>query len=560
MSGAQQSRNVVASGKRMMGPMRTKTLLPALVAALVASCALAASSASAALPANQAQWIDGNISSASGLSCLGPIGGTLYEQQVGGFTGYWGKPDTTYPKVGDLYWGHVYYQSLGLGCGLGIHGVQVEVNLPAGTQLAIDPASTDPAMKLRCFGTNTQNQTSNLTDQPWQHPSNPTIKGKYCESTKTYTGGNGTILSYALVGQGQSFELIFPLRSTKKLAGIAEPANASRMTASITDSAADSVAQPYQWNFVGDRPVEADCPANGPTAASSITNTTAHTKNFMCNWYRSGKASIELGEGASGPYQVSSQQYTVPNNTQGFTIDQDWNGMTPGTTYHWRLKFVDDKGTPNSPGDDQTYYSADKTFTTTGTRPTTPPTTPPGPGNGGTQTGNGGQTGTGGQQTPGNDTPGGQTPNGGGDTGQQQLDQKQDQQQQQQQDQQQNPPKDGLAPVLTATVGKVKLGDVLKKGLSAAASCNEACSVRAQLQVDAKTAKKLKLGKVATVIGSGNASASGAGKLTVPVKLTAKAKKALKKQKSLKATLILSGTDSAGNAAKPVSKTVTLKR
>jgi hypothetical protein len=536
--------------------MRTKTFLPALAAAL-ATCALAASTASAAPPANQAQWIDGNISSAYGLSCLGPIGGTLYEQQVGGFTGYWGKPDATYPKVGDLYWGHVYYQSLGLGCGLGIHGVQVEINLPAGTQLAIDPASTDPAMKLRCFGTNTQNQTSNLTDQPWQHPSNPTIKGKYCESTKTYTGGNGTILSYALVGQGQSFELVFPLRSTKKLSGIAEPNNASRMTATITDSAADSTASPYQWDFVGDRPIEPDCPANGPTAASQITNTTAHTKNFMCNWYRSGKASIELGEGASGPYQVSSQQYDVANNGQGFTIDQDWMGMTPGTTYHWRLKFVDDKGTPNNAADDQTYYSADKTFTTTGTRPTTPPPGGPGAGQGGSQTGTGGsQTGTGGSQTPGD-----QTPAGGGDNQQQQnLDQKQEQQQQQQQQQQQNPPKDGVAPVLTATLGKVKLGDVLKKGLPATVSCSEACSVRAQLQVDAKTAKKLKLGKVATVIGAGNASAPGAGKLTVPVKLTAKAKKALKKQKSLKVKLIVSATDSAGNAAKPVSKTVTLKR
>src|SRR5437764_1096401 len=100
--------------------MRTKTFLPALVAALVVTCALATSSASAA-PANQAQWIDGNIGEASGISCLGPIGGTTYEAQVGGYTGYWGKPDTTYPKVGDLYWGHTYYTSLGLGCGLGIH-------------------------------------------------------------------------------------------------------------------------------------------------------------------------------------------------------------------------------------------------------------------------------------------------------------------------------------------------------------------------------------------------------------------------------------------------------
>ena len=537
--------------------MPTKRFLPALVAALVATCAMATSAAPASAAGEQ--WIDGNTATASGLSCLGPIGGTLYQQQVGGYTGYWGKTDASYPKVGDLYWGHVYYQSLGLGCGLGIHGVQVEINLPAGTELAIDPAQAAQGMTIRCFGTNTQGQTSNVTDQSWQHPGDPSIRGKYCESARTYVGPNGTIISYAIVGQGQAMEIIFPLRSTRKLSGIAEPNNASRMTAYITDSAADSVAQPYQWNFVGDRPVEAECPANGPTVASAITNTTAHTKNSMCNWHRTGKASVELGEASTGGYQVSSQQFNVPANAQGFGIDQDWNGLTPGTTYHWRLKFVDDKGTPNNPGDDQTYYSQPKTFTTTGTRPTTPPNTTPGAGNGGTTTG-------GGTTTPGTGTPGGNQDPGQqtGNTGDQQqnqqqqnLDQKQDQQQQDQQNQQQ---RDGTAPALTATLGKAKLGDLLKKGLSTSVTCSEGCSVDAQLQVDAKTAKKLKLGKVATVIGSGKASSPSGGKVNVAVKLTAKAKKALKKAKSVKVKLIVGATDSAGNSAKPVTKTVTLKR
>ena len=71
--------------------------------------------------------------------------------------------------------------------------------------------------------------------------------------------------------------------------------------------------------------------------------------------------------------------------------------------------------------------------------------------------------------------------------------------------------------------------------------------------------EKLKLGKVATVIGSGNASAPGAGKLTVPVKLTAKAKKALRKQKSLKATLKVVAT--AANGVKTTrSLKLTLRR
>ena len=47
----------------------------------------------------------------------------------------------------------------------------------------------------------------------------------------------------------------------------------------------------------------------------------------------------------------------------------------------------------------------------------------------------------------------------------------------------------------------------------------------------------------------------------MPVKLTRKAKKALKRAKSLKATLVVTATDPAGNAAKPVTKRpLSLKR
>jgi hypothetical protein len=83
--------------------------------------------------------------------------------------------------------------------------------------------------------------------------------------------------------------------------------------------------------------------------------------------------------------------------------------------------------------------------------------------------------------------------------------------------------------------------------------------VQAKLQLDAKTAKKLKLGKRTTTIGKGKAMSPG-GKVTVPVKLTGKAKKRLKKLRSLKATLVVTATDSAGNRSKPVKRKLTLKR
>lgn len=530
--------------------MTLRTIASAALAAVVAAL-IAAAPASA--QTNQAKWIDGTIAYAGGTSCGGPLVGNWYEDQVGGFTGYWGKTDVTYPKVGDLYWGHVYYRAVGLGCGLGVHGVQVEISLPAGTSLAIDANSSDPAHKLRCYGYDPQGQPyGEVTGQSWNHPSDPSINGKYCEPTKTYQGANGTILSYALVGQGQALEIIFPLRSTRKLSGAGEPNDAARMTATITDSNANGPARPYQWNFVGDRPIEPDCAGAGTTAASAITNTTAHTKNFMCNWYRSGKASIEIGEGTSGPYQASSPQYDVPNSTQAYYIDQDWGGLIPGTTYHWRLKFVDDKGTPHFAGDDQTHYSQPRTFTTTGTRPANPPPTTPGAGTGGGQTG--GETGTPAGQAPVGETTGGESPRG--DDGQQQQQQQQIQQQQEQQ-QEQAPP-DTAAPGLSATVPKLKLSVLLKKGLRASANCSEACTVKAQLQIDAKTAKKLKLGRKATAIGKGKAM--GLGKVTVPVKLTKKAKKRLRRARSLKATLVVTATDAAGNKSAPVKKKLSLKR
>jgi hypothetical protein len=120
------------------------------------------------------------------------------------------------------------------------------------------------------------------------------------------------------------------------------------------------------------------------------------------------------------------------------------------------------------------------------------------------------------------------------------------------------PPRDVQAPAFSATAGTAR--KVLKKGVKIKANCSEACSVNAQLRIDAKTAKKLKLGKKAIVIGKGAALSSKAGKLTIPVKLNAKGRKALKRARSVKASVTLRATDHAGNAAPATTKKVTLKR
>jgi hypothetical protein len=107
-------------------------------------------------------------------------------------------------------------------------------------------------------------------------------------------------------------------------------------------------------------------------------------------------------------------------------------------------------------------------------------------------------------------------------------------------------PGGGSPPTPTLAVAKQKLKAVLAKGLAVRVTCS--CTLKLQLVVDKKTAKKLKLGKKATVIGTLTRTVSGSVKLKI--KLTAKARKALKKARSVKLT-VRAGT---------VTKRVTLKR
>ena len=117
---------------------------------------------------------------------------------------------------------------------------------------------------------------------------------------------------------------------------------------------------------------------------------------------------------------------------------------------------------------------------------------------------------------------------------------------------------DTAAPAVTLAAAKQKLKAVLRKGLALRAACSEACTLKVQLVVDKRTAKKLKLGKKATVVGTLTHALSGTAKLKL--KLTGKAKKRLKKVRSVKLSLRAVATDAAGNSGPPTVRAVTVKR
>ena len=84
-------------------------------------------------------------------------------------------------------------------------------------------------------------------------------------------------------------------------------------------------------------------------------------------------------------------------------------------------------------------------------------------------------------------------------------------------------------------------------------------TVSLKAQIDAKTAKKYKLGKKAVSVASGKAKPKGAGESTVKLKFTKTAVKRLKKAKSLK--LKLTGTwTPAGGRPQKLSGSLTIKR
>lgn len=115
-------------------------------------------------------------------------------------------------------------------------------------------------------------------------------------------------------------------------------------------------------------------------------------------------------------------------------------------------------------------------------------------------------------------------------------------------------PADTIAPTAKLSAAKqVKRKTALAKGISAQVTCSETCTLAAELRVDARTAKTLKLRS--RIVGT--ATKASAGKIVV--RFTADAKKRLRNVKSVELTLRVVATDAASNRA-TVTRKIRLRR
>ena len=124
------------------------------------------------------------------------------------------------------------------------------------------------------------------------------------------------------------------------------------------------------------------------------------------------------------------------------------------------------------------------------------------------------------------------------------------------------PAVDRTAPGVTLAVpARGGLAALLARRLRVTARSSEAGRVRLELRLDRRTAKRLHLrSATATVrIATGSAAFARPGSAKVTLRLTSKAKRALARARNVKATLVATASDAAGNRATR-TRTLTLRR
>ena len=106
-------------------------------------------------------------------------------------------------------------------------------------------------------------------------------------------------------------------------------------------------------------------------------------------------------------------------------------------------------------------------------------------------------------------------------------------------------------------LGKLSIRKIAAKGLAIRVRCPAACTVTAELRVNKRTARKLRLGR-SRVLARGRGTAAAAGNAKVTLKVTGKTRKRFKRMRKAKVTLRT--TTTIGPTATPATVALKLKR
>jgi thrombospondin type 3 repeat protein len=107
--------------------------------------------------------------------------------------------------------------------------------------------------------------------------------------------------------------------------------------------------------------------------------------------------------------------------------------------------------------------------------------------------------------------------------------------------------RDSRAPGVRMAVATVQRMAELGRSLAVKVRCSEGCAVSARLTVDSRTARRLRIGRRATVVARGTAALAGRGTTYVFMRFKRGVTRRLGSVRSVRAALTLTAEDGAGN-------------
>ncbi|MBL8952437.1 MAG: hypothetical protein JNK82_16775, partial [Myxococcaceae bacterium] len=239
-------------------------------------------------------------------------------------------PPNDVHNIGEVYYVGVTVGTVGMNCS-GYTGATLEVFLPPNTRPAISAANP-----VTCG----RSDNGTFVNVP----------AADCPQALTagYQGGLMLPKVYT-IPYATTYYVSVPVVSTKPLNGIASTNHKVRW-------GVNSISADAAWLFPEALVIVADrLPSFNtlPAATTLVTKRGFRAAAEVLTWFRTGKVFFDWGTSAS--YGSSSSFLEIPEG-EGFSAWTEFTDLVPGTTYHWRARFVADDG--------KVAYSADHVVTT----------------------------------------------------------------------------------------------------------------------------------------------------------------------------------------------------
>jgi hypothetical protein len=501
---------------------------------LALACACTAIAvAPAAAPAAESGWLDGNISYTYTTNCASVIFGTPYMEALSGhMAGFY--VNDPWQGVGEVFYLRTIITTLGAPCA-GPYAIP-EFALHQDMELAI--SDRYPVLCYVQFPDENQFKKVGSNECPQQPQT-----GRYSRSVRFAPPGEG---GWALP-QGAWVQVQVPVYVKKQFKGMAGPNDKENCggcfhaPSQMLNGDLDPTGFAKQWATTDKTYPAASFPQGGPVMLTGANHVTLRA--YLYNYFAPGQASLAICPAAD--YQGDTTKNctggwrdtapaTVHDDTYAMQLEAAFDSVKPNTAYK-AMVFFDfqqpEEGGAVKPGTSQVVSFTSGPQGVANPGPSTgqsqnagtppadapqPPTAPPVVDNGTTSV-------TAGDVRKGADP---DKPLPGGLPAPQPA-----------------PPGPTPAPYVPpalATVAApagVKRAALLKRGVAVPLECRRACRVGLELVVDAKAARRYKLGKRAAVVGTASRALAAAGKASVTVKLSARARRKLRKAKRLTLTL-----------------------